>query len=101
VCSQVEGLVSIELVLEELVRLVPDAKVQREAGTHPPGVTEIPAGLRTSTLLDLSAVLCEEGKGAQHEIGAIEAAVVPKPGGMTVELELTGAMKEGVVVEAF
>ena len=98
--GQVEGLVSIELVLEELVRLVPQAEVQRKAGPHAPGVAEIPAGLRASALLQFPAVLCEERKGTQQEVGAVEAILVPKPGGMSVELELTGTVKECVVVKA-
>src|SRR5262249_28178832 len=97
--SEVESLVPVQLVLEQTVRLIADAEIQREIVTNAPGVARVPSGLGTPTLLVLTAVLGEEGEAAEHEVGAVETFVVSEGGNMAIELELAGTVESRVVVE--
>src|SRR5262249_42781865 len=98
--GQVESLIPVEQVAEKLVRLVANTEVQRQTRLHPPRVAKIPTRLSAAALLDLSAVLREEGERAQQEVGPIVSGLVSESCGMAVELELPGAVKLCVVVEA-
>ena len=85
---EIESLVAIQLVREQPVRLVADSEVQRQARADPPGIAEIPSGLRAAPLLQLAAVLGEKREAAQQKIGAVETFVIAESCGVAVELEL-------------
>ena len=95
----VEGLIAIELVGEQAVRLVPDSEVQCKVGADAPRIAEIPAGLSAAPLLQFAAVLGKKRESAQQKIGAVEAFRVAESRGVAIELELAGAVKLRVVVE--
>ena len=71
--AMIKGLVPIEQVREQVVRLVSDSEIQCKVRADAPGIAEIPARLRAAPLLQFAAVLCEKRESAQKKIGTVEA----------------------------